>query len=314
MRSGPRTLHLLARRAGGGTERNVRRLCRAVQEFEWVALEDLLGWPFDWMRLPRALAQLRSRCPEVVFPYGASSHLVAALAFPLRTAIVGNLRCTSDFAGHKALLQTVLDRRVAFWVSNSAAALGQRPGRVIPNGIPLPPREEPPLVTGLEHPVYGVLARGDPKKGHAWLLGVWRELKPRGTLLFGGRLPDALRRQAEAHGVRCLGHVRPGPFLRSLDMMLLPSSAEGQPTVVLEAMIRGIPVLATPVGGVAEMGGDGVQLYRLPRADWPAFLSHPPVEEFPRVGVAGRAHARRHHTMGAMVRAFRQAAQEAAGG
>jgi glycosyltransferase involved in cell wall biosynthesis len=45
------------------------------------------------------------------------------------------------------------------------------------------------------------------------------------------------------------------------DVLALPSLSEGSPRVVLEAMGHSLPVVATPVGNVAEMleaGGRGV--------------------------------------------------------
>ena len=43
------------------------------------------------------------------------------------------------------------------------------------------------------------------------------------------------------------------------DLLVLPSHAETYGMVVTEALARGIPVLATGVGGVAEALGDGVR-------------------------------------------------------
>ncbi|MBF0357176.1 MAG: TIGR03088 family PEP-CTERM/XrtA system glycosyltransferase [Magnetococcales bacterium] len=42
-------------------------------------------------------------------------------------------------------------------------------------------------------------------------------------------------------------------LLRGMDVFALPSMAEGTPLTILEAMAAGLPVVATQVGGVAEM-------------------------------------------------------------
>jgi len=44
-----------------------------------------------------------------------------------------------------------------------------------------------------------------------------------------------------------------GEYLRRSDIFILPSFAEGVPVSLMEAMVTGIPVIATNVGGVAEL-------------------------------------------------------------
>jgi glycosyltransferase involved in cell wall biosynthesis len=54
-------------------------------------------------------------------------------------------------------------------------------------------------------------------------------------------------------------HARDG--LRSMDVLVVPSKLDGRPTVVMEANACGVPVIATPVGGVPELVEDGVNGY-----------------------------------------------------
>ncbi len=56
-------------------------------------------------------------------------------------------------------------------------------------------------------------------------------------------------------------------FLRGLDCFVLPSLAEGISNTILEAMATGIPVIATRVGGNAELIEDGVTGHLVPAAD-----------------------------------------------
>ena len=52
----------------------------------------------------------------------------------------------------------------------------------------------------------------------------------------------------------------PYPLLKSSDCLLVSSYAEGFPTVIVEALCLGVPVITTPVGGTEELiqeGGNG---------------------------------------------------------
>lgn len=80
------------------------------------------------------------------------------------------------------------------------------------------------------------------------------------TTQAGGRA--AIEARASALGIRdrlrFLGHRSDvHEVLKAVDMVALPSLAEGFPLAVLEAMAAGIPVIATPVGGVPEAMIDG---------------------------------------------------------
>lgn len=56
-------------------------------------------------------------------------------------------------------------------------------------------------------------------------------------------------------------------LLGRADVLALPSENEGQPMVVLEAMSRGLAVLATEVGGIPELVTDGVEGLLVPPHD-----------------------------------------------
>jgi glycosyltransferase involved in cell wall biosynthesis len=108
-------------------------------------------------------------------------------------------------------------------------------------------------------------ALDQPYKGTAVLLDAVRELRRRGApvtlqIVGTGRLAGALQRQSTALSISdCVefrGQVdRPG-LRRALDdahLFVLPSLTEGLPRALLEAMARGLPAVATHVGGVPEL-------------------------------------------------------------
>jgi teichuronic acid biosynthesis glycosyltransferase TuaC len=90
----------------------------------------------------------------------------------------------------------------------------------------------------------------------------FRQQHPGAHLLIVGEGPDRalLQRQAEALGVAeavtLVGSVPNAELARwysAADLLLLASSREGWPNVLLEAMACGTPVVASRVGGVPEI-------------------------------------------------------------
>jgi glycosyltransferase involved in cell wall biosynthesis len=75
------------------------------------------------------------------------------------------------------------------------------------------------------------------------------------------RAKRAAQRLGVADHVDLRGWVGPQEreaLFSQADVFVLPSRAEGLPMSVLEAMARGLPVIATPVGGLPELIEDGV--------------------------------------------------------
>jgi sugar transferase (PEP-CTERM/EpsH1 system associated) len=95
-------------------------------------------------------------------------------------------------------------------------------------------------------------------------------------------------------------------LLRSLDLFVLPSQAEGISNTILEAMATGLPVIATDVGGNAELIEDGVTGSLVPSADVGALAAaiarHAQSPALARtMGHAGRARAERLYGLETMV-------------
>ncbi len=113
--------------------------------------------------------------------------------------------------------------------------------------------------------VFGAVGRLGREKGHRFLIEAFALLhkmlpdQPIELVLLGeGREEEALRAQAKRLGVDprvCFAgfQPKPAPWMKVMDCMVHPSLADGTPNSVLEAMLLGVPVIATSVGGVPDV-------------------------------------------------------------
>jgi glycosyltransferase involved in cell wall biosynthesis len=181
--------------------------------------------------------------------------------------------------------------------------VGLRRGRIetIHNGV----HDRDPVP---HHGVAGALQLGwigrlDAAKGVDVLLEAVAKVPAAHLLLVGeGDEERALRNQVERLGITDRVDFRPWSddaraALTAVDVFVLPSRLESFPLTVLEAMIVGLPVIATDVGSVAEAVADGVTGRLIPPDD--AELLAAALESLvddpgrrKRMGAAGREIAR----------------------
>jgi L-malate glycosyltransferase len=154
-------------------------------------------------------------------------------------------------------------------------------------------------------------------KGHPWVIAsaaTVREQFPdtRYVLVGDGEQRSSFERQARDLGVMhnflFLGRRSDIPeILASCDIAVLPSRAEGLPNAVLEYMAAGLPVIASRVGGNAELVQDGVTGILVPAEDSAALsaallrlLSEPSLAR--RLGQAGREFTAQNFSFERLVR------------
>ncbi|MCK4914387.1 MAG: glycosyltransferase [Planctomycetes bacterium] len=115
--------------------------------------------------------------------------------------------------------------------------------------------------------VFGTVGRLVPTKGQTFLLDAFAIVKQKmsqAELVFigKGRLESQLKEKADKMGLADSVHFLASrsdipQVLKAMDVFVLPSIAEGLPRSLLEAMAAGLPCVATAVGGIVEILGDG---------------------------------------------------------
>jgi len=185
----------------------------------------------------------------------------------------------------------------------------------IPNGIDTSRFQPNPMVRQAVREQLGcapdafvwlTVGRLEPVKNHLELLCAFREVTavhPHARLLIAGQGPlqaateQRITELGLAERVRLLGVRRDIPdLLNAADAFVLPSLWEGMPLTLLEASATALPIVATDVGGNAEVVLEGETGYLVPVKDTEALaqamLRVMNLSEADRsaIGQAGRAH------------------------
>lgn len=126
-------------------------------------------------------------------------------------------------------------------------------------------------------PVIGLVGRICPQKRQDILLQAAARLKNRGVdiqiiflgrprencsedIAYSGFLKSSAHQLGLEEQVHWAGYQSdPTPYYAMLDVLVIPSTAsEGLPLAALEALQSGIPVIASPIGGIPELINHGV--------------------------------------------------------
>lgn len=139
---------------------------------------------------------------------------------------------------------------------------------VVPNGVPVDAtldRAGARAELGLRSSaiVLGMVGRLRPEKRHDLAIAALAQLRARGLditlcVVGDGPLRPDLEALAETLGVSdavLFAGERPnaGRLARAFDLMVMCSTFEGMPLAALEALVVGVPIVATAVGGLPEL-------------------------------------------------------------
>lgn len=172
-----------------------------------------------------------------------------------------------------AVSKSVLQNIRKYWGQKFA----KRQPVLIYNSIPIP--SNLPVRTSREESgfIIGTAARLTEQKGISYLIeaaSLVTQQIPNVTFLIAGEgdLRETLQSQIIQKGLANTVHLvgrysNVYEFISQLDLFVLPSLWEGLPTVVLESMAAGVPVVATDIPGTDELIEDGVNGWLVPPKD-----------------------------------------------
>ncbi len=201
---------------------------------------------------------------------------------PLRRALLTNFLFPIYFDQEVGINQFRTDRLNR----RSVARLLNKSARRIYNAIPLEafeslqvdvPEKKRGLGIPVEAQVVGAVGRLAEQKGYTYLLDAAKEVcavSPQIYFLIAGDGPLAGELKAKAERIGLAGRVifsgsRPDipELLRCMDVFVSSSLWEGLPTVILEAMASGVPVVATDIPGTNELVKHGANGWLAPPRD-----------------------------------------------
>jgi len=182
-----------------------------------------------------------------------------------------DVRLLSALPGGRALVRRLSRRADLVYVADALRVDGA-PGRVVPMAIDVAPigaattaeaRRRARARLGLDGFVVAFVGRLIHDKGADRAIDA---LPEDATLLVAGDGPEraSLVKRGAGKRVRFVGHVSGDDKLAlfaAADAMIIPSRIDGAPTVALEALAAGLPMVATRAGGLPELLDDSVALF-----------------------------------------------------
>lgn len=117
-------------------------------------------------------------------------------------------------------------------------------------------------VDPISFPLVGTIANFYKNKGLEYLIGAVKKFKEDGKnynfVIIGDgpekhNIEELIKKYGLENTVHLTGMISDAyKFLKSFDLLVLPSVKEGQPWVILEAMAAEVPIVATNIAGIPE--------------------------------------------------------------
>jgi glycosyltransferase involved in cell wall biosynthesis len=272
----------------GGAETTLLRLLRRLGDRGWAVTlttpgqgplrEAALAAGHDWRALPVGGLEAGAGA-RAIMAWPAIRRLAASASVVyLNGAVCGRLLPALPGGGARRVLHVhdMVTRVPRFWrradlVLTASQAVSDRlgglPSHVVYGPVEDDPPPQPAPWPAGDGPVIGFVGRVEPRKGPLDLVlaaPAIRRAAPTARVVIVGDDPygtDPVYTKA----VLGSPEIEPYPWspnapglMRHLDVLVLPSYQEPFGTVLAEAMAVGTPVVATRVGGLAEVVDDGV--------------------------------------------------------
>jgi glycosyltransferase involved in cell wall biosynthesis len=241
----------------------------------------VLDGPLFWLTFPaRIKREVRAFRPNAIVaqsPFEAAAALIARTGVPVIVELHGDWRTfgrlygsgarraiarAADAVGTWAVRRATKVRVVSPYTERLAHEVGRPPAGVFPAFMDLEPFAAPPKPLP-EEPVALFIGVLEPYKNIDGLAEAWRLARPKAELRIVGKgtRTDVVSSLVREGLATWQPELSTDEILRALDeasVLILPSRSEGMGRVVIEAQLRGRPVLGSNVGGIPDLVTDGV--------------------------------------------------------
>jgi glycosyltransferase involved in cell wall biosynthesis len=266
---------------------------------ETVIVPSTRSWDIGFLR--KFIRAVRDFETDLIHSHLPGANLYSCLAgywtgIPVITTYHGELFLPGSPVGHAGVKNRIVRKLaskivlVADYLRHDFVSIARFPVSklsIIYNGIPIagpgadfdPVRKRQSVGLAPDDLAVGIVANFRPPKGYQYFMEavriVHKELPDVKFLIVGQgegdirqKVEDTIKEYGLQDNVKILGFRSDVPeLLQIIDLFVLSSISEGLPLAAVEAMAASKPVVATKVGGMAELVQSGTSGYLVPPAD-----------------------------------------------